>query len=43
MRKKKELTLLGKEDFMSYRVFNLNTINYSQGLDETKVVRWIEP
>jgi len=28
---------------MSYRVFNLNTIHYSPGLDETKVVRWIEP
>ncbi|PLR45978.1 hypothetical protein [Chimaeribacter arupi] len=39
----KELSLLGKESFLSYRAFNSERIIFSPDLDESKVVKNIEP
>lgn len=41
--KKKTLSLLGKESFVSYRVFYLKNIHFYPDVDENKVVRFIEP
>ncbi|HCQ0107471.1 hypothetical protein [Citrobacter braakii] len=38
-----ELTLLGKEDFLSYRVIDVDSILFEPLLDERKVIRYIEP
>ncbi|MFK3912930.1 hypothetical protein ACI2JI_12680 [Enterobacter cancerogenus] len=40
---RKYLTLLGKENFLSYRSFNVNKIVFSPEIDERKIVRFIEP
>lgn len=39
----KELSLLGKDDFISYRVMNAGKISFAPSLDESKVVKYIEP
>lgn len=39
----KTLSLLGKEDFLSYRVSNTSAISFQPTLDESKIVRFIEP
>ena len=39
--KKKELSLLGKESFLSLRVYDLNEIKFSPEIDENKVVKYI--
>jgi len=39
--KKKELSLLGKESFLSLRVHDLNEIKFSPEIDENKVVKYI--
>lgn len=41
--KKKTLSLLGKENFLSYRAFDLKNIYFYPDVDESKVVRFIEP
>ena len=42
-RKLKDLSLFGKEDFLSYRLTNGNNILFEPSLDESKVIRYIEP
>ncbi|EPM3152787.1 hypothetical protein ACTLKS_000218 [Escherichia coli] len=39
--KKKELSLLGKESFLSLSVNNVNTIKFSPVIDENKIVKYI--
>ncbi|MEB8218002.1 hypothetical protein [Citrobacter braakii] len=39
--KKKELSLLGKKNFLSLSVYNLNEIRFSPVIDESKVVKYI--
>ncbi|EPC7206939.1 hypothetical protein ACR2RQ_000152 [Cronobacter dublinensis] len=39
--KKKELSLLGKEGFLSISVYKLNEIKFSPVIDESKVVKYI--
>ena len=39
--KKKELSLLGKESFLSLSVYNLNEIKFAPVIDESKVVKYI--
>lgn len=41
--KTKTLSLLGKENFLSYRVSKLSNIYFYPEVDEMKVVRYIEP
>ncbi|WP_105746283.1 hypothetical protein [Cronobacter dublinensis] len=43
VRQENELTLLAKENFLSYRVINADNILYAPVLDESKLVKSIEP
>ena len=42
-RKLKNLSLFGKKAFLSYRLTNGNNILFEPSLDESKVIRYIEP
>ncbi|AVF37535.1 hypothetical protein [Rahnella sikkimica] len=42
-KKKKDLSLLGKESFLSLRVSNVSEILFKPEINEAKVVRFIEP
>ena len=43
IRREKELTILGKERFLLYRVSKINRISFSPKLNEKKIVKYIEP
>ncbi len=43
IRKEKELTLLGKRGFLSYRAFNLSNVYFHPEIDEGKIIKYVEP
>ncbi|HEF0011127.1 TPA: hypothetical protein R8G36_005397, partial [Citrobacter braakii] len=43
IRNRNDLTLLGRHDFILYQVANANNIKFEPLLDESKIIRYIEP
>ncbi len=42
-KKLKDLSLYGKKSFLSYRITNGNNVLFDPSLDESKIIRYIEP